>query len=184
MCLRPTKRRCGLLLVGVYIVSYIQYIELCSHYIEFLRVWYFQSHHGDTLLNFGTVTERVSIFQACVCIDNALGVNIQLCAWILKVIVAVGVAKLDLFFHGRCQFSLLVWLTNLPNRHFQMKLCHFHHSHHLFISLPVLPSPRLLPRRPTLRFRSRELCGAEENPSREIQEAKFQSRPFPSPFDR
>ena len=29
------------------------------------------------------------------------------------------------FLHGRCQFSLVLLLTNLPNRHFQTKLCLF-----------------------------------------------------------
>ena len=76
--------------VGVYTFSYILYIEfLCFGNVE--------SHHGDTLLKFATVTQRVSIFPACGCLVIVLGVNIPLCAWILIVIVSVGVANLDLF---------------------------------------------------------------------------------------
>ena len=66
--------------------------------VEFLRFAIFQSHFADTLLYFGTLPERVSIFPACVFLVKVLGVNIQLCAWILLLIVSVGVAILDLFF--------------------------------------------------------------------------------------
>ena len=140
-------------LVGVYTNFYID----C---IEFLHLFSFQSHHGDTLLNFATVTQPVSIFQACVYIVIVLGVNIQLCAWILIVISSVGVAN---WIFSYTVVASIRWLLH-------SQICQtdtFERNSATFIALiiafcgcflPVTPSrpPR---RRSTLLFRSREFRG-------------------------
>ena len=150
--------------------------------------WYFQSHHGDTLLNFATVNERVSIFSACVCIVIVLGVNVSLCAWMLMLIMSVGVGQVGSFVTVVVSFHCLFCSQICQTDYFKQNSAHFIALTSAFCGcfLPVNPSTntKILAKMLNVTIPMQRIQRSQGKVITRNPRSKFQSWPFPFPFDR